>query len=106
MFDAIIKRQTMANLAKDMDTWIEKRDQLSQKIDTLKKQKASILKSEVCIKIPFVRSYRKLSVIVCTVISPLIRKNLLRLMKIWTLYQLILIMSKRILLNYRMILLQ
>ena len=48
VFDAVIKRQTMANLAKDMDTWIEKRDQLSQRTDTLKKQKALILKSKVC----------------------------------------------------------
>lgn len=43
-----MKRQTMANLAKDMDTWIEKRDQLSHKIDELKKQKDLILKSGVC----------------------------------------------------------
>jgi hypothetical protein len=39
VFDAILKRQTMANLAKDMDTWIEKRDKLSRKIDELKRQK-------------------------------------------------------------------
>lgn len=37
----------MANLAKDMDTWIEKRDNLSRKVDALKKQKDLILKSEV-----------------------------------------------------------
>ena len=47
MFDAVLKRQTMANLSKDMDTWIEKRDQLSHKIDELKKQKEVILNSKV-----------------------------------------------------------
>lgn len=47
VFDTVLKRQTMANLAKDMDTWIEKRDQLSRKIDELKKQKCLLLNSEV-----------------------------------------------------------
>ena len=42
-----MKRQTMANLAKDMDTWIEKRDHLSRKIDELKKQKDLIMRSGV-----------------------------------------------------------
>lgn len=44
----------MANLAKDMDTWIGKRDQLSRKIDELKKQKELVLKSEVCTFIQYV----------------------------------------------------
>lgn len=48
VFNAILKRQTMANLAKDMDTWIEKRDRLSRRVDELKKQKELVLKSEVC----------------------------------------------------------
>ena len=47
VFDAILKRQTMSNLAKDMDTWIEKRDKLSRKVDELKKQKHLMLNSEV-----------------------------------------------------------
>lgn len=58
VFDAILKRKTMANLAKDMDSWIEKRDHLSQKIEELKKQKLSILESEVrtypCMHIYFI----------------------------------------------------
>lgn len=37
----------MANLAKDMDTWIEKRDKLSHKLDELRKQKEAILKTKV-----------------------------------------------------------
>lgn len=48
IYGAVMKRQTMANLAKDMDTWIEKRDQLSRKIEILVKQKDNILQSEVC----------------------------------------------------------
>lgn len=54
VFNAIMKRRTMANLAKDMDTWIEKRDQLSHKIDELKKQREFLLRSEVHLSIPFV----------------------------------------------------
>lgn len=42
-----MKRQTMANLAKDMDTWIEKRDKLSRKVDELKKQKELVMR-RVC----------------------------------------------------------
>lgn len=42
-----MKRQTMANLAKDMDMWIEKRDKLSKKTDELKRQKELLLNSEV-----------------------------------------------------------
>lgn len=48
VFNAVLRRQTMANLAKDMDMWIEKRDQLSRKIDELKKQKQLVVQSEVC----------------------------------------------------------
>lgn len=46
VFNAVLRRQTMANLAKDMDMWIEKRDQLSRKIDELKKQKQLVVQSE------------------------------------------------------------
>lgn len=42
-----MKRQTMANLAKDMDTWIEKRDKLSRQVDELKRQKEAIIKAGV-----------------------------------------------------------
>ena len=38
-----MKRQTMANLSKDMDTWIQKRDNLSHKIDELRRQKEDLL---------------------------------------------------------------
>ncbi len=36
----------MANLSKDMDTWIKKRDDLSRKVDDLRKQKEALLQSE------------------------------------------------------------
>ena len=64
-----MKRQTMANLAKDMDMWIEKRDQLSRKIDELKKQKDLILRSEVrtlcrmCYSLPIQHSVYFISVL-------------------------------------------
>ena len=37
----------MATLAKDMDRWIEKRDELSRKMEDIRKQKNSALKREV-----------------------------------------------------------
>ena len=37
----------MSTLAKDMDSWIEKRDELSRKIDDLRKQKETIMKAKV-----------------------------------------------------------
>lgn len=47
IFDAIMKRQAMATLAKDMDRWIEKRDELSRKMEDIRKQKQTALKREV-----------------------------------------------------------
>ena len=44
-----MKRQTMANLAKDMDMWIEKRDKLSLKVDDLRRQKEAIVKTGVSV---------------------------------------------------------
>jgi len=35
----------MANLSKDMDTWIKKRDNLSHKIDELRRQKKDLFQS-------------------------------------------------------------
>ena len=37
----------MSTLAQDMDSWIEKRDELSRKIDDLRKQKETIMKGKV-----------------------------------------------------------
>ena len=37
----------MATLAKDMDRWIEKRDELSRKMEDIRKQKQTALKREV-----------------------------------------------------------
>ena len=37
----------MATLAKDMDRWIEKRDELSRKMEDIRKQKKTALKREV-----------------------------------------------------------
>ena len=45
--DGMMKRQAMSTLAKDMDSWIEKRDELSKKIDDLRRQKQSIMKKKV-----------------------------------------------------------
>ena len=44
-----MKRKTMANLAKDMDTWIEKRDKLSHQVDDLRSQKEALLKTRVSV---------------------------------------------------------
>ena len=41
-----MKRLAMATLAKDMDRWIEKRDELSRKMEDIRKQKTA-LKREV-----------------------------------------------------------
>ena len=45
--DSIMKRLAMSTLAQDMDSWIEKRDELSRKIDDLRKQKETIMKGKV-----------------------------------------------------------
>ena len=37
----------MATLAKDMDRWIEKRDELSRKMEDIRRQKQAALKREV-----------------------------------------------------------
>ena len=37
----------MSTLAKDMDRWIEKRDDLSRKMEDIRKQKKTALKREV-----------------------------------------------------------
>lgn len=42
-----MKRLAMSTLAKDMDSWIEKRDQLSRKIEDLRKQKEASMKGKV-----------------------------------------------------------
>ena len=42
-----MKRLAMATLAKDMDRWIEKRDELSRKMEDIRKQKQTALKREV-----------------------------------------------------------
>ena len=42
-----MKRLAMATLAKDMDRWIEKRDELSRKMEDIRKQKKTALKREV-----------------------------------------------------------
>lgn len=68
----------MANLAKDMDTWIEKRDQLSHKIDTLRRQKESVLKSEVR---DLVNVHTLILLFLPCLDSQLIQKNLPQLMK-------------------------
>ena len=47
IMDTIMKRQTMSTLAKDMDRWLEKRDELSKKREELLKQREATLKAEV-----------------------------------------------------------
>ena len=43
IMDAVMKCQTMSTLAKDMDRWIEKRDELSRKVEELKRQRHTTL---------------------------------------------------------------
>ena len=49
IMDSIMKRQTMTTLAKDMDHWIEKRDQLSQKIEDLRRQREALIRGKVVV---------------------------------------------------------
>ena len=45
-----MKRLAMSTLAKDMDSWIEKRDDLSRKLEDLREQKQNAMKSKVSIQ--------------------------------------------------------
>ena len=49
ILDGIMKRLAMSTLAKDMDSWIEKRDELSRKIEDLREQKQNIMKRKVSV---------------------------------------------------------
>ena len=53
-----MKRLTMSTLAKDMDSWIEKRDNLSRKLEDLREQKKNAMKNKV----------RKYTLVLCYVI--------------------------------------
>ncbi len=60
----------MATLAKDMDRWIEKRDELSRKMEDIRKQKKTALKREVS-KHFNNRNYRKYSMTATDFLPPL-----------------------------------
>ena len=47
ILDAVLKRQTMTSISADMDNWIEKRDQLSRKVEDLRKQRKIALAAKV-----------------------------------------------------------
>ena len=46
ILDGIVKRKTTYSLSQDMDRWIAQRDQLSRKVETLKKQRKVALQAE------------------------------------------------------------
>ena len=47
--DAIMNRLTTSTLSKDMDRWIEKRDQLSRRADELRRQKEALTKDPTAV---------------------------------------------------------
>ena len=46
ILDGIVKRKTTYSLSQDMDRWIAQRDQLSRKVEALKKQRKVSLQAE------------------------------------------------------------
>ena len=46
ILDGIVKRKTTYSLSQDMDRWIAQRDQLSRKVEALKKQRKVALQAE------------------------------------------------------------